>query len=118
MKDAEKEDYVLNERFKEIYNVLKSKYKVKEVIEKLKFSGSRQLYNILEDKNLVSSRAVSNLIKNFNVNPSFIFSGNGNMKPSTSRPFPNSSPNTCIQRRLKQPSITLRLLTKVEHYDA
>lgn len=79
MKDADKEEYVLNDRFKNIYEVLKSKYKVKEIIEKLKFSGSRQLYNIIEDKNLVSTRAIDALIKNFNVNPTFIFTGEGSM---------------------------------------
>ena len=79
MKDTEKEDYVLNDRFKAIYEVLKSKHKVKEIIEKLNFSGSRQLYNILENKNLVSTRAIDRLIKQFNVNPTFIFSGTGSM---------------------------------------
>ena len=78
MTNLEKEQYVLNERFKEIYDILKSRFKVKEIIEKLKFSGSRQLYNILEDKNLVSSHALFSLVNNFNVNPTFLFLGEGN----------------------------------------
>ena len=43
------------------------------------FSSTSQLAATLEGEALISTKAVINLIKNFNVNPTFLFTGQGGM---------------------------------------
>lgn len=43
------------------------------------FSSTSQLAATLEGEALISTKAVINLIKNFNVNPTFLFTGRGGM---------------------------------------
>jgi len=43
------------------------------------FTTTTQLYNTIEGKSLLSTKAVQHLIENFNVNPFYLFLGKGDM---------------------------------------
>lgn len=53
--------------------------KTTKIAQALGYTTTRQLYNTIEGKSLLSTKAVLGLIKNLNVNPLYVFLGKGDM---------------------------------------
>ena len=53
--------------------------KTTKIAQAIGYISTRQLYNTIEGKSLLSTKAVFGLIENLNVNPSYIFLGKGDM---------------------------------------
>ena len=70
-------NYDTTANFNEVYKELCKTHKRTKIAHGMGFSTTRQLYNTLEGKAMLSTKAVSAMVKNFNVNPTFIFTGLG-----------------------------------------
>jgi hypothetical protein len=68
-------DLGVYERFKEVYEILHEHNKVTNIATNLGYTTTRQLYNVLEGKNFITTKALIQLFRNYNVNPNFIFAG-------------------------------------------
>jgi len=70
-------DYDLTANFNEVYKELRLATKNTALAYGMGFTTTRQLKNSLEGKAMLSTKAISNLVKNFNVNPTYLFTGTG-----------------------------------------
>ncbi len=52
---------------------------VSEISHAMGYTTTKQLHNVLSGESLISTKAITNLITNFNVNPIFLFMGVGDM---------------------------------------
>lgn len=68
-----------NNQFKLVYKELSKNYKVTEISNSLGYTTTSQLYNVLNGKSTIVSKALYKLFNNFNVNPNFIFLGIGDI---------------------------------------
>jgi hypothetical protein len=53
--------------------------KTTKIAQAIGYTTTRQLYNTVDGKSLLSTKAVMGLIENLNVNPSYVFLGKGEM---------------------------------------
>lgn len=65
--------------FNKIYDVLSQTVKKTHIAKGMGYSTTTQLDNTLEGEATISTKAVVALIENFNVNPNFLFLGEGQM---------------------------------------
>ena len=70
-------NYDTTANFNAIYKELRQTYKVTKIAHGMGFSSTRQIYNTLEGKAMLSTKAVTTMVKNFNINPTFLFTGVG-----------------------------------------
>jgi hypothetical protein len=70
----------LNQNLSKIIRVLEGRgMKSTKIAHAIGYTTTTQLYNSIEGKSLISTKAVMGLIKNLNVNPVFLFLGKGDM---------------------------------------
>ena len=72
-------EYDVSKNFGEVYKVLLKTYKCTKIAHSMGYTTTRQLYNSIEGKSMMSTRAISNLVQVFDVNPKYIFCGKGAM---------------------------------------
>ena len=72
-------DYKINYNFSKVYNDLLKTDKRTKIAKKIGYTTTTQLENSLTGVALISTKAILNLVKNFGVNPTFIFTGTGAM---------------------------------------
>ncbi len=53
--------------------------KTTKIAQAIGYTTTRQLYNTIEGKSMLSTKAVKGLIENLNVNPFYLFLGKGDM---------------------------------------
>jgi len=70
-------NYDTTANFNAVYKELRQLHKKTSIAHGMGFSTTTQLNNTLDRKAMLSTKAVSNLVKNYNVNPTFIFTGQG-----------------------------------------
>jgi len=70
-------NYDTTSNFNAIYKELYLSHRVTKIAHGMGFSTTRQLYNTLEGKAMLSTKAVTAMVKNFNINPTFLFTGAG-----------------------------------------
>jgi len=70
-------NYDTTTNFNAVYKELRQLHKKTSIAHGMGFSTTRQIYNTLEGKAMLSTKAITNLVKNYNVNPTFIFTGAG-----------------------------------------
>lgn len=80
-------DCRINYNFSKVYDELLKTHKRTAIAHGMGYSTTTQLENNLTGISLISTKAVLCLVKNFNINPTFIFTGIGGMflikKPKT-----------------------------------
>jgi hypothetical protein len=70
----------LNQNLSKIIRVLEGKgMKSTKIAHAIGYTTTTQLYNSVEGKSLLSTKAVMGLIKNLNVNPVYLYLGKGEM---------------------------------------
>jgi len=73
-------DIKLNQNLAKIIRTLEGQgKKPTQIAHAIGYTTTRQLYNTLEGKSLLSIKAVKGLIQNLNVNPVYLFFGKGNI---------------------------------------
>jgi len=73
-------DNELNQNLARIIRTLEGQgMKPTKIAHAIGYTTTRQLYNSVEGKSLLSTKAVKGLIENLNVNPIYIFLGKGDM---------------------------------------
>jgi hypothetical protein len=72
-------DNRVNYNFTKVFDVLLKTTKKTRLARKMGYTTTRQLDNVLAGAGSLSTMAIMNLVKNFNVNPTFLFTGNGSM---------------------------------------
>ncbi len=65
--------------FNNVYNELIKTTKKTKIARGIGFTSTVQLHKTLKGSSTLSTRAIINLIKNFNINPTYIFLGTGDM---------------------------------------
>lgn len=70
---------ILRTRFAYICFELMKIHKRTKLAHGMGYTTTRQLDNSLEGKAMLSTQAIFNLVSNFNVNPTYLFTGSGNM---------------------------------------
>lgn len=67
--------------FNLIYPVILAEHKMKitVVAKKLGYTSTTQLSNTLSGKAVISTKAIMCMVKNLNINPTFLFTGSGSM---------------------------------------
>jgi len=63
--------------FRLIYTELNSKTNLSQITRSMGYTTSSQLHSVLNEKSQLSTKAIIALIENNNVNPSFLFLGEG-----------------------------------------
>lgn len=70
----------LKQNFARIFRTLEGQgMKITKLAHTIGFTSTTQLYNTIEGKSLLSTKAVQRLIENYNVNPMYLFLGKGDM---------------------------------------
>jgi len=69
----------ISKNFTEVYNDLLKTEKRTKIAKKIGYTTTTQLQNSLTGVALISTKAIQNLVKNFSVNPMFLFTGYGAM---------------------------------------
>lgn len=67
----------LRMNFIKVYDELIKTTKKTKIAHGMGYSTTVQLYNSLDGTAMLSTKAIVNLIRNFNVNPTFLFNGVG-----------------------------------------
>ena len=70
-------DYRINYNFSKVYDDLLKTNKRTHIAKKMGYTTTTQLENVLTGVSLISTLAVLCLVKNFKVNPTYIFTGQG-----------------------------------------
>jgi hypothetical protein len=70
-------NYDTTTNFQAVYNELRLTNKKTAIAHGMGFSTTTQLDNSLSGKAMLSTKAVQNLVRNYNVNPTFLFTGAG-----------------------------------------
>jgi hypothetical protein len=65
--------------FNKVYEEIKKTYKKTTISKTMGYTTTAQLNNIQTGAACISTTAIMNLVKNFHVNPTFLFTGEGNM---------------------------------------
>jgi hypothetical protein len=65
--------------FNKVFDVLIKKHKRTRIANNMGYTSTSQLNNTLDGTSCISTPAIMNLVKNFNVNPTFIYTGEGEM---------------------------------------
>jgi hypothetical protein len=76
---SETEDYRIGLNFTKVYNELLKTNKRTHIAKGMGYSTTTQLENVLTGSACISTPAIMNLVKNYNVNPSFLYTGLGNL---------------------------------------
>ena len=69
----------INENFEKVFDVLIKKHKKTDISRRMGYTSTAQLNNILNSQSGISTSAIDYLVKEFKVNPTFLFTGVGNM---------------------------------------
>lgn len=72
-------DYRIAYNFNKVYDKLIETNKRTNIAKKMGYTTTAQLRNTLDGSACISTQATMNLVKNFNVNPTFLFTGMGAM---------------------------------------
>ena len=73
-------DFELNQNLARIIRTLEGQgMKPTKIAHAIGYTTTRQLYNSVDGKSLLSTKAVKGLIENLNVNPIYLFLGKGDM---------------------------------------
>jgi hypothetical protein len=73
-------DIQLKENFINVIKTLQeSGMKITKIAKAIGYTTTRQLYNTLDGKSMLSTQGITGLISNLNVNPQYLFLGEGNM---------------------------------------
>ena len=72
-------DYRIGLNFTKVYNELLKTNKRTHIAKGMGYSTTTQLENVLTGSACISTPAIMNLVKNYNVNPSFLYTGLGNL---------------------------------------
>jgi transcriptional regulator with XRE-family HTH domain len=73
-------DFDITKNFNSIYaSIMNQGIKRTAFAKAMGYSSTSQLSSTLEGEALISTKAVIELVKNFNVNPTFLFTGRGSM---------------------------------------
>ena len=70
-------DYRITLNFNKVYDELIKTNKKTHIAKKMGYTTTTQLRNTLDGSALISTKAIWNLVKNFDVNPTFLFTGSG-----------------------------------------
>lgn len=65
--------------FNKVYDELRKTHKRTAIAKAIGYSSTTQLQNVQTGVSCISTPAIFNLVKNFNINPTFLFTGTGNM---------------------------------------
>jgi plasmid maintenance system antidote protein VapI len=63
--------------FNQVFNVLIKKHNKTQIAKKMGYTTTTQLNNVIDGTSCISTQAIMNLIKNFNVSPNYLFMGVG-----------------------------------------
>lgn len=70
----------LTENFNKVYEVLTNKnMNITGIAKSMGYTSSNQLHGALKGESMLSTKAITALIMNANVNPTFLFTGTGEM---------------------------------------
>jgi len=72
-------DYRIAYNFNKVYQELIKTTKRTSIAKKMGYTTTAQLENTLTGTSCISTPAIMNLVKNFDVNPTFLFTGTGAM---------------------------------------
>jgi len=73
-------EFDIQQNFNLIYGTIMNQGKKRTAFAKaMGYSSTSQLSSTLEGEALISTKAVIELVKNFNVNPTYLFTGQGSM---------------------------------------
>jgi hypothetical protein len=62
-----------------VYNELLKTNKKTKIAHLMGYMTTRQLYNTIDNKTLLSTKAIIKMVANLQINPTFLFTGTGDM---------------------------------------
>ena len=75
-----------------VYNELLKTNKKTKIVHLMGYAATRQLNNTIDNKTLISTKAIIKMIANLNINPTFLFTGLGDMFL-----FKTDKPVSCVE---------------------
>ena len=67
----------LRENFNRIYHQLSKTNNLSQIVKSMGYTSSAQLHSVLNGSSTLSTKAIIALIENYNINPAYLFFGNG-----------------------------------------